>query len=236
MTMLKQPRTGAFVDVALIIGVAIVVQAALTPITHRFASLGAAAAVVIVASILVYARGLRWRDFGLRRPSSPVGVLITLGQAGVALVALVAIGAFATIGLSQVLDRPPVIDDRFAGIEGNVPLFAMWLLIGWGVGGFAEELIFRGFLINRIETILKNEAPILKTTAISFLAIIIPGLLFGFVHYWNRGLFGALQIVPVGIGFGVFYLLFRRRLLPLMLAHATVDTLGVTSRFLGADW
>ncbi len=229
-------RTSALIDITLVIGVAIVIQAILTPLTSKFASLGTAMSVLALSTMLVYHHGWRWAQFGLELPTSWGAWLKTIGQALLALVCLVIIGALGSYALSLVIEHPPVVDDRFAGIQGNVPLYIMWLFIGWLVGGFTEELVFRGFLINRVESLLKNEALILKTSAVSFLAIIIPALLFGFAHYWNRGLYGALQIIPVGIGFGLFYLLYGRKLLPLMLAHATVDTLGVTSRFLDANW
>ena len=234
--MRQEPRALALIDVVLVVGVAIAVQSVLTPFTSRFASLGTALSVLALASILINHRGWSWRDFGLQGPGSLKQGIITVGQAMLALVCLVIIGALTSKGLSMFLDHPVVTDDRFAGIEGNIPSYIMWLVIGWVVGGFTEEMVFRGFLINRVEAFLKNEAPIVKTTALSLVAIIIPAVLFGFAHYWNRGLYGALQIIPIGIGFGLFYLLYGRRLLPLILAHGTVDTLGITSRFLNADW
>lgn len=234
--MQHNARIPALIDITLVVGLAIAVQALLTPLTSRFASFGTAMSVLALATMLVYRRGWHWRDFGLQMPTTIPEFLKTIAQALLALVCLVAIGALSSHALNLLLDHPPVVDDRFAGIQGNVPMYIMWLVIGWLVGGFTEELVFRGFLINRVESFLKNEAPVIRTTAISLLAIIVPALLFGFAHYWNRGLYGALQIIPVGIGFGLFYLLYGRRLLPLMIAHATVDTLGITARFLNADW
>ena len=92
----------------------------------------------------------------------------------------------------HVIRRRDAIADRYQENWGRdpvrrvlarIPTYMMWVFFAIAVGGFAEEMIFRGFLINRVETLLTNKAPILKSSVLSIIAIILPALLFGFAHF-----------------------------------------------------
>lgn len=228
-------RLSAFRDVALIIGASVAVQAAVFPFSWKFASLPAAATVLILATIFLRQQNLGWRDVGLKGPSSARGVFITLGQTVITLAVMIAVGAIASIVLGQYVEPTSPAGDRFEGIVGNLDYYLMWLAISWIVGGFAEEMVFRGFLINRVESFLTGRVPIEKSGIISIIAVILPAALFGFAHIYWRGLLGALVGTCVGIALGILYLAYGRRLWPLILAHGLLNTLSVTARYFDAD-
>ncbi|MEO1038805.1 MAG: CPBP family intramembrane glutamic endopeptidase [Pseudomonadota bacterium] len=233
--MAERQRIQAIIDITLIIGAAAGVQALVHPFAWQYASLPAAFCVILLSTFLIRKRGWRWVDFGLRGPSSFRGVLITLGQAALTLISVMVIAAIVAVSLDAVLERPEDPLARFDGIQGDWRVYLMWLALGWIVGGFIEEMVFRGFLINRVETLLTGVAPVVKTTMLSGLAIIVPAALFGLAHVYYRGLHGALVVTAVGITFGAFYLMFGRRLWPLILAHGGIDTIVLTAYYLGVE-
>lgn len=80
--------------------------------------------------------------------------------------------------------------------------------------GFAEELVMRGFLIPRIEQMLRS----------TLLSVIVTTLLFSSYHVY-QGMWGVVSSMMVGLIFGVFFAS-RRLLWPLVLAHAALDCVG----------
>ncbi|UCG87589.1 MAG: CPBP family intramembrane metalloprotease, partial [Gemmatimonadota bacterium] len=133
-----------------------------------------------------------------------------------------AAGAAALVG--QYLPSPDT-SARFGDLTGNLPATLWWIAIGWLIGGFAEEMIFRGFVLNRLEALLP------QGVRGSVTAVILQAILFGAVHVYNRGLFGLLILGVVGAVLGTFYLVFRRNLWPVILAHGLGNTLGFVVRY-----
>lgn len=222
-------------DVLLIIGVAAVVQAAVYPISWKFASIPAALAVIMLSTFLIRAQGWTWADFGLKSPSSLGGSAIIVGQALLTLVLVIAVSLVFALALEGVVTEPEGALDRFAGIEGNFGYFLLWLTLGWIIGGFVEEMVFRGFLINRVESLLTAQAPSPVRSAATILAVIMPALLFGLAHYYYQGLQGAIMLTAVGITFGACYILFGRRLWPVILAHGLLDTVAMVGFYVGIE-
>jgi membrane protease YdiL (CAAX protease family) len=94
----------------------------------------------------------------------------------------------------------------------NLPLIVEWTSITAAAVG--EELVFRGYLIERIEVL----------TGSSFLAIVSSSLLFGI---WHLPLWGAGDIifaVAWGVEYAVFYV-WRRDLVASMFMHFMTDAL-----------
>ena len=220
----------AAADLAVTILLAILINVALYPFTPSYAGPLTAVAILATTTALLRMRGQSWRDLGLcRRHSTPAIVGLAL---------LVLVGTVLAGGLAELLGRailaPPIAEarvDRFGEVEGNLARFLALVAMGWVVGGFAEEMVFRGFCLSRFEALLtRGLGPGRVTTS---LAVIAQAALFGAVHFYNRGLAGGLTITVVGISFGAFYLLARRSLWPGILAHGLVDTLGFLEDYLG---
>lgn len=92
--------------------------------------------------------------------------------------------------------------------NGNKSLMIFTVL----TAGIMEELMFRGYLLSRLEVIFKNKS----------LAIIISSVLFGLIHFG----YGTLQniIVPIFIGalFALYYSRYKN-ILVLIIAHFLYD-------------
>ncbi len=112
-----------------------------------------------------------------------------------------------------------------AAIHGDLSLYFVWLAIVWTAAAFAEEIIFRGFLLNRIAEILG------KTWGAWLAAVFCQAVIFAIGHAY-QGIGGMLRIGVGAIFSGLFFLLFRRSLWPLIIAHGVWDTLGLTLIYL----
>lgn len=84
----------------------------------------------------------------------------------------------------------------------------LWILLSLSAG-FAEELMFRGYLQRRLET----RGPIL--------AILGQAVIFGVMHFY-QGFWPVVRITIYGVMFGVVAR-WRRSLRPGMIAHAWTD-------------
>ena len=135
-----------------------------------------------------------------------------------------------TLGLWQTGELPDGVADRWGNIRGNLPVYLLWLTLAWVSAGFGEELFFRGFMVSRAERITKG------LPAALFLAVLIPAAIFGIAHFYYQGMRGLVVTGLIGLSLGTLYLLYKRNLWPLIVAHGLVDTLGFTALYLDADW
>jgi membrane protease YdiL (CAAX protease family) len=138
--------------------------------------------------------------------------------------------------LTKVLGlETPERPDRFAGIAGNLPIYLLWVSIGWVIGGFTEEMVFRGFLINRFDRLIHGVKAGGRFSAGMLVAIAAPAFLWGLAHVYTRGLVGSLPVMLAGVAMGILYIAFGRRLIPLIIAHGALDTLITTLKYLQID-
>jgi membrane protease YdiL (CAAX protease family) len=155
--------------------------------------------------------GLRWPDSWTR--ATAVGV------------ALYAVNwSLATYVVSSIATWiPPVQRPSFlAYIRGNEVGLATWLAIGWLVGGLCEETLFRGFLLRRVASLLGENAMAWAC------AIVAQAVLFGMLHLY-AGTLAFVSAAIFGAAQGVFYLVGRRNLLPLIAVHGIWNTVGIYS-------
>lgn len=92
----------------------------------------------------------------------------------------------------------------------GVPAFAAIMVV---VTGF-EELVFRGFLVPRLRVVLGGWAT----------AVLAAACLFALGHFYE-GTIAVFQTFALGVWFGCV-LLYRGRLLSLIIAHATFNTVS----------
>jgi len=215
-------RHRAAVDLAILIAFMAALNLTTLAMTERYAGPITASCAVALITALLRRRGMRWRNLGMRRPSRPLWLF---AQVPVVLVAWLAASFGAATLVGQYLPSPDT-SARFGHLAGNLPATIWWIAIGWLIGGFAEEIIFRGFILNRLEALLPRGA------RGSVMAVLLQAFLFGAVHAYNRGLFGLLVLGAVGAVLGTFYLVFHRNLWPLILAHGLGNTLGFLVRYL----
>jgi len=171
---------------------------------------------------LIRRQGRRWHDFGLHW-SRGAGRLVIDSFAVVGTVYLLlyllhplfggAPGAEPDIGL-------------FAGLEGNWAELLLALLVVWTAAAIAEELLFRGFLMNRLAQLFGGGHGAWIAAALA------QGALFGAAHAY-QGPAGMWLTGIMGCAFGLAFLAVGRSLVPLIVAHGTIDTLSLIQIFRG---
>ena len=193
--------------------------------------------ISLIASLCVATWRLRknsetWKSLGLSHNTSHLNLILwTLG----ALVATIALGNIAEAMANSIIAESSnsntgvqnVMANRFENIPGNFTVYAYGLVVAWVIGGFTEELLFRGFMINRFEKAL-NKFPFAV-----FFAVVFQALIFGQQHMYYQGVLGLVATGMIGLISGLIYLLCKRRLLPLIISHGLANTLGLTMLYLG---
>lgn len=114
----------------------------------------------------------------------------------------------------------------YAYLKDNPGLLILSLLGVYIVSSFGEELVYRGFLIHRISELFAH------SRYKNVLAVLFSGLIFGLAHY-QWGVTGVVQTSIMGWVLGLFYLLFKKRLIILILAHVFMDTLLLLGIYFG---
>jgi membrane protease YdiL (CAAX protease family) len=160
-------------------------------------------------------RGLRWRDVGFRVYRN-WGITLTLGV--VAGVAIELLELFATQPfLARLTGAMPDLSE-FDRVAGSVKWLSVSLASTWTLFAFGEELIYRGYLMNRIAALIGD------TRRGRLIALIFTSLVFGLAHF-GQGITGVIENVIDGMILGSLYLAFGRSLAIPIIAHGVTDTM-----------
>ncbi|MGZ5085129.1 MAG: CPBP family intramembrane glutamic endopeptidase [Usitatibacter sp.] len=170
----------------------------------------------LTAWVMLRRRGERWSSVGLARPP---GWALAVGG-GIALYLVnMALAQWVVPALAAIV--APVPQPSFmAYVRGNVGGLVLWVSIGWIVGGFIEECLFRGFLLTRVAAIFSNRA------LGAAVGIVAQALLFGALHLYG-GAFAFLFAVVFALANGIFYIVLRRNLWPLIVVHGVWNTVAI---------
>ena len=177
-----------------------------------------------VARLVLRRTHERWADLGLRKPVS-IGRLVAVIVAGY--LAVAAVGLVVITVLLPALHLAPDPTGGLGRIQGDVGAYVYWLFVAWTGAAIGEELVFRGFLLTRLEALLGGGRMALAA------GVVVQALLFGAAH-GSQGLGGVILTGVTGVMLGLVYVVSRRSLLACMLLHALVDTVSLTAVFLGA--
>jgi len=160
-----------------------------------------------------------WRTVGFAWPASwPRAVAI--GVAGGALMVLLEL--FVTHRLLSAWLGPPDLSD-FSNVTGNVGNFMLLLAVVWLLAAVGEELVYRGYLMNRAAGLIG---------ANWVLSAVLVSVVFGFSHL-DQGLTGMLENTLNGVILAIPYLVSGRNLVAPILAHGVQDTIDVLLIYLG---
>lgn len=202
----------------------VIVKQSILPFSQLFGGPASTFTAMIVATWLLHRRGSSWSELGLRWPES---WLRTLGYTALILVALLST-AGAMQALANLFFEDVGTSGRFDFVQGNLPGYLMMLALVWTHGSFFEELLFRAFIITKLQTGFGN------TPIAGYLAVVVAAIFFGYRHYYYQGMHGAVVTGGIGLVFGLIYLKAgRSSILPLSLAHGTMNTIAQTIRFTG---
>lgn len=188
-------------------------------------------AMLIIVWLGLRLRGETWKDFGLTFNSVTLkeGFKVILWSL---LVFLLAITGFiiGSIIMANITGIPEGSADMsgYAYLKDNLGMLILSLVGVYIVSSFGEEVIYRGFLINRISQMG------LDTKKMQWLAVIISSLIFGFVHY-EWGAMGIAQTTLMGLALAICYIKLKKRLWILILAHAYMDTILMIQMYLASN-
>lgn len=192
--------------------------------------------VVWVANVLMLVtiwiglrlRGQTWKHLGLRTELGGFrGLVRTLLQSIVVLVVAVAAFVAGSVLMANVAPAPGGADlSGYAYLQGNLPMLLLALAAVYVVSSFGEEAIYRGFLLTRLEEIGGGGRAAL------ILAVVISSVVFGLVHF-DWGPVGVVQTTLMGLALAISYLVLKRNLWVLILAHAYMDTALLVQLYLG---
>ena len=116
---------------------------------------------------------------------------------------------------------------RFSILNGNAKLLVVWFVLIWSIVAFGEEIIGRGFLIDRLLVALEGafNPPLV--------AIVLSAMIFGSVHFY-QGLAGIVDNTCTGIIFGTLYVNQRRKLWSNVFSHGLIDSIMILIFYFGA--
>ncbi len=171
----------------------------------------------IVGPVLVLAWAWRsrtpWSEIGFAPPRNWFLTIAAGILAGVAL-------KLVMKALVMPLFGAPPINPAYHFLAGNsaaLPGMLIAVVLRAGVG---EEIVWRGFLFERLRTLLGSGAGAAVTT------LLISSALFGLGHYPDQGLAGVEQAAVVGLVYGGMFLATGRLWLS-MVTHAAFNVAAV---------
>jgi len=127
--------------------------------------------------------------------------------------------------LSSYLGAEPTLSD-FQDIKGNLSMLLLFILVSWVLAAFGEEICFRGFLMNRLATVMGN-----NNTA-WILSLVLSSILFGWGHT-EQGITGWVQEGLSGMFLGIIFLTSGKNLTIPIISHGVSNTLAFILIYLG---
>jgi membrane protease YdiL (CAAX protease family) len=153
-------------------------------------------------------RGESWRSIGLCFGALSISNIgWTILKSIPILVFAIAAFIFGSIVMANVVGIPEAADmTKYNYLRGNLPMLLFSLAGVYVVSSFGEEVVYRGFLITRLQGLFGGQS---KTAAIA--AVVLASLCFGFAHF-EWGAMGIGQTTCMGAALGVSFLLTKRNL------------------------
>ena len=177
----------------------------------------------LLAWISLRWRGLGWRDVGLARPANWQRTIVigVLGGIGIELLEL-----FITQPLLvKLTGKMPDFSD-LGELHGNWKLLLLYLALTWTLGTFGEEMVYRGYLMNRVAGLFRNSkiAWTISLIAVSFV--------FGLGHI-DQGITGQVENMIDGALLAAIFLATGCNLWAAIIAHGLTDTIDIVLMYLG---
>jgi len=200
------------------------------PIRSQVVVWGAYIIMFVMIWLGLKIRNESWADLGVVFETiSFKGFLKVFGWSLIVCVLGVAGFILGSVLMANVTGIPEAADfSKYDFLKDN--LGGLFLTLGgvYIVSSFGEEVVFRAFLINRIEQI---GALSKYGTA---MAVVLSSMIFGLAHY-EWGPMGMVQTAFMGLAMGVCYIKFKRRIWILVLAHVYMDTILMVQMYLASN-
>ncbi len=189
------------------------------------AAMGGIVLCLVVVWVTQRRLGLGWPEIGLKRPQSwllTIGLGILVAIVTTALLKAIMIYVIAPLSAGETPDV-----SRFDGIKGNLWGLVGTVLVVWLTSAIPEELIWRGFLMTRLAKLTGGGR------VAWILALALSSIHFGLLHFY-QGVSGMVVTGLAGFLYGVAFLVFRRNLWVVIVAHAATHVISFTALYFGA--
>jgi membrane protease YdiL (CAAX protease family) len=179
--------------------------------------------LLLLAWVSLRVRRVQWRDVGFSRYRN-WPLTLTLG-----IVAGAGAETFQLLVTQPLLVRftgkqPDLADFRV--LTGNIKWTLIALALTWTLAAFGEELVWRGYLMNRI-------AGLGQRTRLAWVcSLLVVNAVFGLAHS-NQGVTGIVEEGIAGVLLGLMYLGTGRNLAVPIVAHGVQDTIDMMLIFFG---
>lgn len=118
--------------------------------------------------------------------------------------------------------------DLFNSLVANWRMLFLWLAAAWTLAAFVEEMVYRGYILNRVADLFEG------TSSGLWVGVLANSVLFGIAHSY-QGIVGALRSLIFGLVISGIYATNTRNIWVCMLFHGVFDTIGIISIFLGVN-
>jgi hypothetical protein len=177
----------------------------------------------IIGWLSLWLRKSGWRQLGMSRPPSwlrtiPIGTTVGVVFQFVAL--------WLVEPLLQQLTNEPLDLTQFEPVRANVSLLLISLIISWTLAAFGEEMVHRGYLLNRFADLFGHNRAGWAVGLIGSSAFFA----LGHAYQGVTGILGEFLFACVMAG---LYLSGRRNLWLPLIAHGIYNTVGLVLIFLG---
>jgi membrane protease YdiL (CAAX protease family) len=156
------------------------------------------------------------------------GMLRTILGSIVVLIAALAAFVAGSLLMANVAAGQQAADmSGYNYLRDNLPMLLLALPAVWLVSSFGEEVLYRGFLITRMAEIGGGSRMAWGV------ALVISSGVFGLAHF-SWGIVGIVQTTLMGLALAISYIVSKRNLWMLVLAHAYMDTLLLVQMYQGS--
>lgn len=179
--------------------------------------------LLVFACLSLWVRKIGWRSIGLRLYRS---WKTTLAWGAVAGLLLEGFALFVSQPLLvKYLGKQPDLE-LFRALTGNLKVTLIFIGLAWTLAAFGEEMVYRGYLMNRVADLLNRKRGAWMAS------LILVHVAFGLAHAY-QGLTGILDEGLSGLLLGVIYLRTGGNLAVPIVAHGLGDTIDFVLIFLG---
>lgn len=179
--------------------------------------------ILLFGTLSLWLRGIGWRKVGLRKPDNWTKTIFI----GVGIACLdTLVGWFAVLPLLHKITGETMDLWQLDSIRGSIGELIFWLALSWPYAAIAEEMVYRGYLLNRLADLFGHS----KSGWI--LSVVLSSLMFGVVH-GSMGLTGVLNTFLSGILYAGAYLVFGRNIWIPIIIHGFGNMIGLVMLYFG---
>lgn len=153
--------------------------------------------------------------------SASTSWLWTIGFALPWLALILAYSPLADKVATRVVEKPPTLD-AFRAVQQSKSRLLVGIVVAWVLGGFLEELAFRGIVLQSIEGLL---SPWLFEPVSAIIAVCTASAGAGLIHLY-QGPRAVVIIAQLSILLGLLFVLSGNNLWATILCHGSYDTIA----------